>query len=372
MNGTVQSESPGTGGKLLSRDISLLRGLSVGNRRNYILLCAGSDAAGRFYRRTMTLGVDDAGVLRLAKKRLVACYKHQNEDVGYIPGGESLGRYSYSPISTPPPSLPRMPSPSRTFLHRDHRLIYRGLSSLETVVLHVLINHSDSHGRGKLCHRTLLDIIGPCKREDDSRLNHAHLVDASATLAEKGRLVIYGVAHELYYAALDAKQWAVRFIPGSKIPPPPGEQWDYSLDSPEGLEWHGLRKETRKKRAEKRAAKGPVEKMKAGAAKRAVKGEASKEDLDLLFSKPPHKVYKPGHTNAAVFAAGVLAGKVGCPASELLQVLEEIIRRNLPVEIEWFAGVTNKPVMDALNEIREHLKATMGAEPIPRKSSDRR
>ncbi len=372
MNDTDQSESPGTGGKLLSRDLSLLRGLSLDNRRNYILLCAASDAAGRFYRHTMTLGVDDAGVRRLAKKGLVACYKHRDEDVGYIPGGESHERYGYSPISTLPPSLPHMPSSSRLFLHRDHRLIYRGLSSLEIVVLHALINLSDSHGRGRLCHRTLLGIIGPCKRENDSRLKYEHLVGATAKLAEKGRLVIYNVACESYYAVLDAKQWAIHFIPGSKIPPPPGEKWDYSLDSSEGLEWHRRRKETRKKRAEKRAARGPVEKTKAGAAKRAVSGEASKEDLEYLFSKPPHKVYKQGKTSEVVFAAGVLTGKTECPDSELLEVLEEIIRRNLPVEIDWFAGTTHKSVMDACTEIRERLKAAMGAEPIRQKSSGRR
>ena len=363
MNETSPSISPLTGGKLLSRDTSLLRGLSIKDRRNYIHICAASDSKGRFYRRTLDLGVDDLGVRRLANKGFLACYKHEEEDVGYIPGGESHSKYTYSPISTDPPQVERMPSTNRVFLHRDHRLLYRDLDSLETVVLHALINHSDSYGRGELCFKALFDIIGPCKRENDSRLKDTDLPVSAAKLSGMGRLNIYVAAGRLYYAALDAKQWAIRFLPASKIPPPPGEKWNYSLDSMDGLKWHDQRKETRKKQAEKRKAT-PTGSSRTGAAKRAMAGEASKEDLTHLFSRPPHKTFKPERSNAAVFAANILAGKVEYPIGELQVVLEILDKKGTAIEHEWFAEVTGKQVAEALGEAIERQSATMGAEII--------
>jgi hypothetical protein len=365
MNHPATTLSPLTGGKILSRDLSLLRGLSVSNRRNYIQLSASSDPRGRFFRRSLDLGVDDVGVRRLAKKNLVACYKDGNEDVGYIPGGESHSRFAYSPISTTPPPLERMPSARYLFLHREHRLLYRELSNLDTVVLHALINLSDSHGRGRLCHQLLFGIIGPCKREDDSRLSIRHLEESTARLAALGRLKVYSVSGSLYYAALDAKQWGMHYIPASKIPPPPGEGWNYSLDSDEGLAWHRQRKETRKTRAEKRKTATPSNgSPRTGAAKRARSGEASKEDLDYLFSTTPHKIYKSDRSNAAVFAANVFAGKVEYPLGELRTILEIVNKKNLAIELDWFAAVTGKQVEDALRETNDQLHAAMGAEPI--------
>lgn len=364
MNHTETTLSPLTGGKILSRDLTLLRGLSVSNRRNYIQLSAASDPAGRFFRRSLDLGVDDVGVRRLAQKGLVACYKDCNEDVGYIPGGESHSRFAYSPIFTTPPPMECMPSAKYLFLHREHRLLYHELSNLDTVVLHALINLSDSHGRGRLCHQLLLGIIGPCKLEDDSRLSIRHLEESTMRLAETGRLMVYRAAGELCYAALDAKQWAIRFIPASKIPPPPGEKWDYSLDSPEGLAWHRQRKETRKIRAEKRKAATPGKASSVGAAKRAVAGQASKEDLDYLFSKTPHKTYKPDKSNAAVFAANLMSGKIKRPLGDLRTILEIVNKKNLAIELDWFAAVTGKQVEDALRETNDQLHAAMGAEPI--------
>ncbi len=375
MNPSTPSLSPLTGGKVLSRDLSLLQGLSVADRRNYIVLSAASDAQGRFYRQSLDIGVDLKGIGRLVKQDLVASYKHGKEDVYEIPGGRSHERYGYSPISTAPPTEALAPSASdnRLFLHRDHRLLYRGLGTLETVVLHALVNLSDYHGRGRLDCSKLLEIIGKCKLNRSS-LGLKHLGDSCVELFLKGRLMIYEVKDANYYAALDAKQWAMDFIPSSQIPPPVGEDWNYSFDSPEGLAWHQQRKETRTERTAKRKAKAAASPGKpgAGAAKRALAGEATEKDLDDLFSKSPHKRFKDDRSSAPVFAAHVLTGEIKCPLSERCDALRTLVKHDRPVELAWFARVTGKQAADALRETTESLRADMGAEPRSTKPARRR
>ncbi len=346
--------SPIPGGKVLSRDLSLLHGLSVADRRNYIVLSAASDAQGRFYCQAPDIDVDAEGCGSLARKTLLVCYRHDDQEVGFIPGGISHGQRGDSLISTPPPSHPSAPSADKKqlFLHRDHRLLYIGLSSLETLVLHALVNLSDSHGRGRLGFAKLLEIIGPGMFENNLRFRHEDIVKTCADLFGKGRLEMYEVRGAYYYAALDAKQWAMDVIPESMFPPPPGKQVDYSLDSPEGLAWYQQRKQIRGEKTDRPKAK-----------KSGKTGTTSKADVDYL-SKRPDASFDDERSSAAVFAAQVLTGQIQCLPSVLFGVLDTLVESNFPGELKWFAGVAGKSAAEALREVTDSLRTTLGAEPL--------
>ncbi|MEI7912647.1 MAG: hypothetical protein WCK77_23715 [Verrucomicrobiota bacterium] len=318
-DGTVDDRPFRIGGKLLSRDLCQLRDVAIAARRAYIMLCAASDVAGKFLLddpRLDQLQITKRDLSNLDKLGLISRYKHQGTDVGYITGGVSHARYKCSKIAPDPEDLPSrlLSSGAGVALHRDRLALYDCLEDLDVCVFHILFNQADSHGRGPLSPATIHGLIGRTKLRDNTWVTLTLISETVARLHACGRILTYQIRGQSYYAALDAKQHAMKRIPGSKVPPPAGQGWEFSLDSPESLEWYIRREPVRKERKEKRkaskAAKASREAKTSSKAKPA--SEMAPDDvMDKQCAAEPHHDYKPGRTNPAVFIRHVVEGRGG-------------------------------------------------------------
>lgn len=363
------SGQPITRSKILPRDLSHLRGLTVAARKAYLMLTALSDSGGRLLRedpRLALAGITPQTLSRLDSAGLIARYRHNGLNVLFVPGGKASSGFSHSRLAPQPDDLPsKVPGlGAGSVLYAGLDEVLADMDPLEASVWHILLCLADSYGRGLFAAETVTDALGRVRLPDNRPITRQLVTEAFQRLHDHGFLQAYTAKRKPCYAILDAKQ-LYRRMPGAKAPPPEGLRWDWSFDSQEGLAWRAAREARFEQRKQKKVARKA-----AAAERRAAKETKAKEDptvailakLDKIYAHPkPHLEYICGRTDPAVYVCHAVNKLPGLDVGLVQIALSDL--RNQPECVHyWVFGKTNRLIDDLEREYCGMITLTPGVE----------